>query len=261
MPGILAGADVAVFPSLMEATSVAALEAMSCGLPVAASRVGGLPEIVDESVGVLFEPADPAALADALAALLERPDLDGRPAGSVPRRGQLERGAACASSRGDLRDAAPGEAVMARKQERPVTKARVAPVAAPDLPVWVAPVAYAVVTVLLFREFFLAGVSMLGTDSLVLSYFARNFYTEFVQPRTGCRTGTRSSSAACPSWKGCTATSSIRHPSRCSPSTPVPCGAGRWRSMSSSRGSSRTSGCGRGWVSSASPPSSAASST
>ncbi|HSJ07723.1 MAG TPA: glycosyltransferase family 4 protein [Longimicrobiales bacterium] len=75
MPGILAGADVAVFPSLMEATSVAALEAMSCGLPVAASRVGGLPEIVDETVGTLFEPADPGALASALAALLERPDL------------------------------------------------------------------------------------------------------------------------------------------------------------------------------------------
>jgi hypothetical protein len=40
---------------------------------------------------------------------------------------------------------------------------------------------YAVVTVLLFREFFLGGTSMLGMDSLALSYFARNFYTEFVQ--------------------------------------------------------------------------------
>ncbi|HSJ23843.1 MAG TPA: YfhO family protein [Longimicrobiales bacterium] len=51
----------------------------------------------------------------------------------------------------------------------------------PELPVWVAPVVYAAVTVLLFREFFLGGVSMLGFDSLALSYFARNFYTEFVQ--------------------------------------------------------------------------------
>jgi hypothetical protein len=51
----------------------------------------------------------------------------------------------------------------------------------PELPVWVAPVVYAAVTVLLFREFFLGGVSMLGMDSLALSYFARNFYTEFVQ--------------------------------------------------------------------------------
>lgn len=76
MPGLLAGSAVAVFPSLLEATSVAALEAMSCAVPVAASRVGGLPQIVDESVGALFEPADPAALADALTGLLRRSDLN-----------------------------------------------------------------------------------------------------------------------------------------------------------------------------------------
>ena len=75
MPGLLRSAEVAVFPSLMEATSVAALEAMSCGVPVAASRVGGLPEIVDESVGALFAPADPDALAAAVGGLLARPDL------------------------------------------------------------------------------------------------------------------------------------------------------------------------------------------
>jgi glycosyltransferase involved in cell wall biosynthesis len=76
MPALLASADVAVLPSLMEATSVAALEAMSTGIPVAASRVGGLPEIVDETVGALFEPADPVSLATALVALLRRPDLE-----------------------------------------------------------------------------------------------------------------------------------------------------------------------------------------
>lgn len=75
MPRLLADADVAVLPSLMEATSVAALEAMSCGVPVAASRVGGLPQIIDESVGTLFEPADPASLTTAVAALLHRDDL------------------------------------------------------------------------------------------------------------------------------------------------------------------------------------------
>src|SRR5688572_13765539 len=75
MPALSADADVAVFPSLMEATSVAALEAMSCGVPVAASRVGGLPEIVDESVGALFEPADPQSLASSVVALLRRNDL------------------------------------------------------------------------------------------------------------------------------------------------------------------------------------------
>ena len=76
MPGLLCSASIAVFPSLMEATSVAALEAMSCGVPVAASNVGGLPEIVDESVGTLFEPASPGDLAQQVVALLRRHDLD-----------------------------------------------------------------------------------------------------------------------------------------------------------------------------------------
>lgn len=75
MPGLLCSAELAIFPSLMEATSVAALECMACGVPVAASDVGGLPEIVDDAVGGLFRPADAASLADRVAALLERADL------------------------------------------------------------------------------------------------------------------------------------------------------------------------------------------
>lgn len=70
MPGLLSSCDLAVFPSLMEATSVAALEAMACEIPVAASRVGGLPEIVDTGVGALFDPADPDAMAAAVVKLL-----------------------------------------------------------------------------------------------------------------------------------------------------------------------------------------------
>jgi glycosyltransferase involved in cell wall biosynthesis len=66
MPGIFSSAEIAVIPSLMEASSVAALEAMACGIPVAASRVGGLPEIIDESVGTLFEPGNPDSLAEAV---------------------------------------------------------------------------------------------------------------------------------------------------------------------------------------------------
>jgi glycosyltransferase involved in cell wall biosynthesis len=75
MPGLLSSAELAVFPSLMEATSVAALESMACELPVAASNVGGLPEIVGPDVGALFRPADPEDLARVVAGLLERPDL------------------------------------------------------------------------------------------------------------------------------------------------------------------------------------------
>ncbi|MCG6954717.1 MAG: glycosyltransferase family 4 protein [Gemmatimonadetes bacterium] len=89
MPGLLSSAELAVFPSLMEATSVAALESMACELPVAASNVGGLPEIVDAEVGALFRPGDPADLARVVAALLERPDL--RTLGVEGRRRVVER--------------------------------------------------------------------------------------------------------------------------------------------------------------------------
>jgi len=75
MPGLLCSGALAVIPSLMEATSVAALEAMACGVPVAASSVGGLPEIVDDTVGGLFTPADPQDLARAVTALLRNPRL------------------------------------------------------------------------------------------------------------------------------------------------------------------------------------------
>lgn len=75
MPGLLSSAELAVFPSLMEATSVAALECMACELPVAASDVGGLPEIVSDAVGGLFPPADPEGLARVVVRLLREADL------------------------------------------------------------------------------------------------------------------------------------------------------------------------------------------
>lgn len=66
---------VGVVPSLgSEAVSRAALEWMSLGRPVIASRVGGLPDIVEDGVtGLLVPPGDPAALAEALGALLGDP--------------------------------------------------------------------------------------------------------------------------------------------------------------------------------------------
>ncbi len=89
MPALLSSAELAVFPSLMEATSVAALESMACELPVAASEVGGLPEIVDHEVGTLFEAGNPTALAAAVTSLLERDDL--RALGAAARSRVVER--------------------------------------------------------------------------------------------------------------------------------------------------------------------------
>ncbi len=78
MSMLLSRSELAVFPSLMEATSVAALECMSCEVPVAASRVGGLPEIVDDDVGGLFEPGDAEDLALVVGRLLDDPALSSK---------------------------------------------------------------------------------------------------------------------------------------------------------------------------------------
>ena len=59
--------DVLCLPSLNEGLPNVALEAMACGLPVVASHVGGVPEIVRDGVnGFLVPPSDPGSLADAL---------------------------------------------------------------------------------------------------------------------------------------------------------------------------------------------------
>jgi len=74
LPGLLASGEVVVIPSRMEATSIAALEAMACERPVVATAVGGLPELIDASVGRLVPPEDPLALAQAIRELLDAPD-------------------------------------------------------------------------------------------------------------------------------------------------------------------------------------------
>jgi glycosyltransferase involved in cell wall biosynthesis len=58
-----------------EGTPVAVLEAMATGIPVVATRVGGVPEVViDNATGTLVPPADPMGLATALAAYFRQPE-------------------------------------------------------------------------------------------------------------------------------------------------------------------------------------------
>jgi N-acetyl-alpha-D-glucosaminyl L-malate synthase BshA len=68
---VLQNCDVFLLPSQTESFGLAALEALSCGVPVVASRVGGLPEVVDhEETGLLVEVGDIAAMAQAVRRLL-----------------------------------------------------------------------------------------------------------------------------------------------------------------------------------------------
>lgn len=63
----LASFDVFIFPSLNEGLGSSLLDAMSFGLPVIASNVGGISEIVDDGInGILIPPNDPASLVSAL---------------------------------------------------------------------------------------------------------------------------------------------------------------------------------------------------
>jgi glycosyltransferase involved in cell wall biosynthesis len=62
-------ANFLVLPSLWENAPVVAVEAMASGLPVLASRVGGIPEMVRDEAGVLVAPGDVTGLAGGLAAM------------------------------------------------------------------------------------------------------------------------------------------------------------------------------------------------
>jgi glycosyltransferase involved in cell wall biosynthesis len=74
VPRLLAAADLFVLPSLTEALPTVVAEAMAAGLPIVATTVGGIPEMVGHGeAALLVPPSDPAALAAAVCRLLANP--------------------------------------------------------------------------------------------------------------------------------------------------------------------------------------------
>ena len=73
---LLCASDFFVLPSDTEGLPLSVLEAMSHGLPVVASNVGGIPELIEHNIqGLLVSPADPVALAAAIRRIEEDPAL------------------------------------------------------------------------------------------------------------------------------------------------------------------------------------------
>lgn len=76
---ILAKADVFVLPSYAEGVPVVVMEALGSGVPVVASFVGGMAELVeDDATGFLIRPGDPDQLADRIGRLVDDPELRAR---------------------------------------------------------------------------------------------------------------------------------------------------------------------------------------
>ena len=73
----ISAADVVVLPSLMEATSISGLEAMSASRPLVGTRVGGIPELIDEGKnGFLVNPSDSHALAEGILKMYQSPNRE-----------------------------------------------------------------------------------------------------------------------------------------------------------------------------------------
>jgi glycosyltransferase involved in cell wall biosynthesis len=74
VPEVLAALDVAVCASHWEGSPLSVMEYMASGLPIVATAVGGVPDLIEPGVhGLLVAPGDPVALAGAVARLLRDP--------------------------------------------------------------------------------------------------------------------------------------------------------------------------------------------
>lgn len=69
--------DIFVLPSVKEGLPYVILEAMQAKLPIIATAVGGIPEIIEDNInGLLINPADPAEISDSINKIINNPDLE-----------------------------------------------------------------------------------------------------------------------------------------------------------------------------------------
>jgi N-acetyl-alpha-D-glucosaminyl L-malate synthase BshA len=76
MNQVLSIADILLLPSELESFGLVALEAMACEVPVVATRVGGIPEVVREGIdGFLYDVGDVSSMAEGCLTILDDPRL------------------------------------------------------------------------------------------------------------------------------------------------------------------------------------------
>ena len=109
VPALLAAADVFVLPSVWEGQPLILQEALRAGVPIVATRVGGIPGLAGEEAAVLVPPGDAQDLADAVRAVLGDPALAARlrKAAAARARDLPDEDAAVAAVLAEYRHAAP----------------------------------------------------------------------------------------------------------------------------------------------------------
>src|SRR5947207_13809257 len=76
MNQFLVVSDILLLPSELESFGLVALEAMACEVPVIATRVGGIPEVVRDGIdGFLYEVGDIRSMADGCLSILKNTDI------------------------------------------------------------------------------------------------------------------------------------------------------------------------------------------